>query len=98
MKAKDIINQLAAILPKKTALFNDSVVASSITRTGSTVTVITSSAHNLSTNDNVTITDSTVLNPVTITQVGNIATGTTTNAHDLTEVWHKTVKISEVLF
>lgn len=95
MKAEQIIRQLQAVLPKYTDYFSDSVSASSVTRSGSTVTVVTSSAHGLTTGQAVYIRGALSPNPISsLTRVGNVATAITTNSHDLTEGYQTTVNIS----
>lgn len=94
MKAEFIVNQLKTALPLLTDYFNDVLNVTSMTRVGSTVTVITATAHGLTTGDIVSITGATT--PVqisSITRVGTIATATTVDNHDLTEGWQSEVLI-----
>ncbi len=84
-KSKDIINQLLSILPILTDKFSDTLVVSSLTRSGSTATVTTAGTHGLTTNDLVHI--SGALSPLVVdslTILDDIVTGITFEDHDLT--------------
>jgi hypothetical protein len=95
MKASDIITQLRRSLPGLTNLFSDEVTISTLSKTGSTVTATTSSAHGLSIGDYVYVVGAARKTPVaSITRSGAIASATTSSPHDLTEVWHPTVEIT----
>jgi hypothetical protein len=86
MKAEDIVAQLQSVLPKVTDLFSDKVTISSLTRAGTTVTAVTSSAHGLSVGNEVTVTGAQT--PVSISELtfaDGVATATTATRHDLTE-------------
>ena len=88
MKSVDVIKQLQAILPKVTDLFSETVSITSLSRSGTTVTAITSIAHGLTTGAGVTIVGA--QSPITIsslTFLDGVATATTAEAHDLTEGW-----------
>lgn len=85
MKAEDIIKQLQAVLPSVTDLFTKKFTVSSLTYSGGTVTAVTSTAHELATNDYANIVDST--NPISIASInrsGTVATVITDTEHDLT--------------
>ena len=95
IKAQTIIQQLQAVLPLHTTLFNKNTFSvTSLTISGSTVTATTSVAHELTTNDLVTIKDAkTPIDVSTLTFVANVGIGntggvvtaiTSTN-HDFTE-------------
>jgi hypothetical protein len=56
-KAEDIITQLRSVLPRYTNYFSDEFAISSLTRSGTTVTAITSTPHNLQTGWYVRIVD-----------------------------------------
>lgn len=85
MYLKDIITQLRTELPKNSDKFSEKVAIGTITHSGGTVTVVTSSAHGLSTGDVCTIVDAKEKTPITsITEDDGIATVTTTIAHDQT--------------
>ncbi len=64
MKASDIIIFLKTRLPEFTDLFNDVFSISSLTRSGSTVTAVTTTAHGMTTNDIVHISDALSPNPL----------------------------------
>ena len=86
MKATDIIKQLQAVLPTVTDLFSETVSITSLTRSGTTVTAVTSSAHRLTAGAGVTITGAE--SPITIsslTFLDGVATAITATNHDLTE-------------
>lgn len=88
MKTSDLILQLQIQLPKHTNLFNDQLALSSLTFAGGIVTVTTSSAHGLSTSDEVVIKGALSPNPISsLTSSDGIATAETTNDHDLTKGW-----------
>lgn len=85
MKSLDIITQLITQLPRHTPLFSDTVGVSSITFASGTGSVLTSSAHGLSTGDVVTVSGALSPNILTsLTQVDGVATAVTTDDHDLT--------------
>jgi len=86
MIAQEIVNQLAAILPSLVDDFTDSNAVSSLTRSGTTVTVTTSAVHGLSVGEAVNITGA--ITPITIsslTRVGIVGTLVTAADHDMTE-------------
>ena len=93
-KAKDIIAQLQAVLPRVTDLFSKGFAITSLTRSGTTVTAVTATPHNFETGNYINITGAQA--PVivsSITRMGNIATAITATPHDLTMGYQKTVKI-----
>jgi hypothetical protein len=86
MKAEDIVRQLQAVLPKVTGLFSDAVSVSSLTRSGTTVTAVTSTVHGLTTDASINIVGA--KSPIVISSLtfaDGIATAITATAHDLTE-------------
>jgi hypothetical protein len=95
VKASDVVRQLFNFLPRHTGLFSDDVPVSSITRSGATVTVVTSSPHGLLTNQYVNIMNSLAPNTITnltralsiktITRSGSVATVETDSPHFLAE-------------
>lgn len=85
MKYRDIVAQLQAELPKHDSRFSETVALTSLSASGSTVTAVTTSPHGKATGDAVTITESRVLNPVTLTVSDTTVTGVTDFDHDLTE-------------
>ena len=95
MKIRDIILRLLAELPRHTNFFTDSISISNLTYSAGTVTATTSTAHGLVTDNYINIEGAFAKNPISsLTQTDNIATAVTTNAHDLTEGYQTTVKIS----
>lgn len=86
MRAKDIITQLTIKLPVLVDDFTDPFTVTSLTRSGTTVTVTTSAAHGLNVNRAVNITGAqTPITISTITRVGVLATMVTATDHDMTE-------------
>lgn len=86
MKIEDIVNQLYKALPAYTDYFTDNVPVNQITSSGLVATVETSTPHGLTTGDYAHISGALTPNPLTsLTRIDNIAYGTTTNNHDLTE-------------
>lgn len=85
MRSSEIVERLQAELPKRTALFSNSVSITSLTRSGSAVTAVCAAAHNLSTGDDALIRGALELNPITsLTFADGIASAVTQNNHDLT--------------
>ncbi len=88
MKAEDVVRQLKAVLPKVTDLFSEKLTITSLTRAGTTVTAVTSTAHELSTGNSVVVTGA--LSPIAISSLtfaDGIATAITATSQDLTERW-----------
>lgn len=84
MKGADIANQLKGLLPNYTDDFNDKFTITSLTRSGSTVTAVTSTAHGGTTGDNVTIKGAKEpINIISLTRSGDIVTATCSVAHKL---------------
>lgn len=86
MRASDIVQQLATVLPTLVDDFTDNVDVDSLTRSGTTVTVTTSTDHNLTVGQQVNITGAQT--PITITSIdrsGIVATLVTDADHDITE-------------
>lgn len=84
MKTEDIIRQLQGALPNFTDKFTDNFSVSSLTRSGTTVTAITTAPHLLSTGGYAFIFGA--KNPVvisTLTQAGGIASAETATDHNL---------------
>lgn len=91
MKAEDVVVQLRAILPRVTDLFSEKVSISSLTRSSTTVTAVTSTAHGLATGNTIIIGGA--LTPTDISSLtftDGIATAITASNHDLTEGWENT--------
>jgi len=89
MKLQPIINQLFSNLPFATEKFSTVLSTSSVTRTGSTVTIVTTDPHLLSTNDFIVIVGakSGVLIDVGSSTINadNSVTFVTSSVHNLTE-------------
>lgn len=86
MRASDIVNQLAVILPSLVDDFTDQFAITSLTRSGTTVTADTSTAHGRIVGDQANITGAqTPIVATSITRVGIIATMITATDHDITE-------------
>lgn len=84
MQALQIINQLKAVLPKYTSDFTTNLAISSLTRSSSVVTAITSTTHGLSVGNKVLITGAKT--PITIsslTRNGTYALAITASDHNL---------------
>lgn len=96
MQLLDVVNQLRLILPKYTDRFSGTLSVSSITASGGTVTVVTSSPHGLVDNQLVTVSDVTTQTPIdSVSQDGLVFTFGTSSNHDLTYGWedHETVSL-----
>ena len=94
MKAADLVRQLQSTLPFYTDLFSDTFSITSLTRSGTTVTAVTSVPHLLV--DGAIVVISGALTPITITsltQTNGIATALTSSAHDFTDNYTVTVNI-----
>ncbi len=92
MNASDVVKQLWKVVPTITDLFTDNVGIVSITSSGTTATVTTSSDHNLENGDIAIIVGALAPNPITeLTQIGNVASVTTTVPHDVTEGFKGTI-------
>ena len=84
-KTSDIIKQLYLKIPQFTNLFTEEFSVTSLTRSGTTITAITSVAHNLVTNQIINIVGAIAFTPITsITRIGKVATVITSQKHDLT--------------
>lgn len=96
IKAKTIIAQLQGILSAQTDLFTESDISvTSLSRSGTTVTAVTSVDHKLSTGRFIAVKDA--LSPIAITsiiRVGTTATVTTATDHDFTENFDMVTEIS----
>lgn len=98
IKAETIIIQLQNVLPAQTTLFSDANIAiSSLSRSGSTVTAVTSTVHGRTTGNYVFI--KSAKSPIAITSItraGTTATVVTATDHDFTEGFEQTTEISGV--
>lgn len=86
MQAQEIINQLKGVLPKYNPDFTTNLAVSSLTRSGSTVTAVTSSDHGLVAGNKVLITGAKT--PITVSSL----TRNGTNALAITATEHNLVK------
>lgn len=94
MKGSDVIALMRQNLPLATDLFSETVGVVSITRSGTTVTVITSAVHGKSTGEVVTIQGALIPNPLTsLTRVDSLVTGVTGTPHDLTKGYQLNITI-----
>lgn len=85
MKAEDVIKQLRAVVPKLTDVFSSTISVTSLSRSGTTVTAL-STDHGLTTGNYVTIKGAYEKNGLTsLTFADGVASATTTSDHDLTE-------------
>lgn len=95
MKALDIINQLAIRLPTLTGKFTSDFTITSLTRSGTTVTAVTSAAHGLSVGEQANIVGAkTSLTISSLTRSSVIGTLVTDNDHDITEGSQLTIDLS----
>jgi len=95
MRAKDFILQLSAKLPQLVDDFTTSFAVSSLTRSGTTVTATTTTAHGLTVGKSVNIVGAqTPIDISSIARVGIIATMVTATDHDMTEGAFTTVEIN----
>ncbi len=86
MQGSDITNRLKEVLPNYTDEFSDIIGLTSLSRAGTVITAVTSSAHNLTTNDYTTIRGA--LDPVSIsslTRVEDVVTVVTTTNHKFSD-------------
>lgn len=87
MKAADVVIQLRKVLPTLTDLFTTTVNISSLTKSGDTVTAVTSAPHNITNGDVVNIQGA--LTPFDISSLTNdgdwTAIAETLQAHDFTQ-------------
>lgn len=86
MKAADVVNQLAIYLPTFVDDFTTNFNIISLTRSGTTVTAVTDSAHGLAASQQVNIVGAqTPIVISSIDRVGIVATMVTDSDHDITE-------------
>ena len=95
MRASDIADQIAVVLPQLVDDFTDSITVSSLTRSGTIATVNTTSAHGLTVGKQVNITGAkTPIVISSLTRSGIIGAIVTASDHDLTESEGATVEIT----
>lgn len=85
MRASDIVNHLAAELPKFADDFTTNIPVGSLVRAGTTATVTTNGNHGLKVGQKVNIKGAQNPIPCSITRNGIVGTLTTTADHDITE-------------
>jgi len=94
MKLLDIVNQLKIVLPQYTDKFSTNINVTSIDATNNTITIITDEPHNLTTGEDITLSNYLNKTPIeSITQNGFVYTITTKIDHDLTEGFQERVSI-----
>lgn len=95
MKIYPVVKQLQTYLPKYTTLFSDGFSVSSLTSSGTLVTVVTTTPNPFVTGDSIQITGALIDIPITnLDSVNNLAYATTNVDHDLTLGWNRTVTVS----
>jgi len=86
LKAKDIVNQIALVLPTQVDDFTTQISVSSLVRVGTTATATTPTAHGLSVGSQANINGAqTPIVIIDIDRVGIVATLITETDHDITE-------------
>lgn len=86
MKGVDVVNRLKEVLPKYTDDFSDIFSVTSLSRSGTTITAVTSADHELTTGDYITMRGAKEpIAIVSITRVDDIATVTTATDHKLSD-------------
>lgn len=95
MKANDIVQQLALLLPVLTDKFTDNFSISSLVRSGTTVTATTTGAHGQAVGQQVNIIGAQApIATTSLTRSGVIGTLVTATNHDFSEGFSTSVKIS----
>jgi hypothetical protein len=86
VKLIDVIAQLHLAVPRITNLFTEELTVASLTSSGTTATLVTTTEHNLVTGQCINISGALTPNTITtLTQTDNIASAETAANHDLTE-------------
>jgi hypothetical protein len=96
MKIADVVAQLQLVLPKNTDVFSITLAIDSIIASSGVATITTTTAHNLASNQAVTIVGVGSNTPISgVSQDGLVFTFTTSSDHDLTYGWvdHETVSL-----
>ncbi len=89
MKSSDIISQLSTLIPQFTSVFTDDIGVSSITRSGTTITVQCTEPHGLKAGQGVSITGAAIpVEIVAFSRDGAVGTLTTATDHDITYASH----------
>lgn len=96
MKASEIVQQLAAVLPKHSDVFTTNVNITSLTQAAGTATAVTDAAHGLTAGKQVNIIGAqTPIVISTLTRSGVIGTMVTATAHDFTERFSTETEIAD---
>lgn len=99
MQLLDVVNQLRLILPKYTDRFSTPLSVSTINATGGTVTVVTTTAHGLTTGQAITVNDVNTQTAIaSYSKDGFLFTFVTSADHDLTHGWLEHANINLVGF
>lgn len=86
MKGVEVVDRLKAYLPKYTTQFSNLLTVSSLTRSGTTATLVTSTPHGRTTGDYITVYGAEQVIPMTsITRSGTTATAVTSIEHGLVD-------------
>lgn len=95
MKASDVVNQLAVLLPQLTDKLTRNTSVLSLSRSGTTITAACADQHGLKVGDAVAITGATTQIAVSsLTRSGTVGTLVTSTDHDLTNDVASTITIS----
>lgn len=95
MKASDIVDQIARMLPQRTGAVTVDFEVSALTRSGTTVTATTVTAHGLAVGKQANIVGAQTPLPIgSLIREGSIATLVTDSRHDLTEGFKEDVILS----
>lgn len=85
MRASDIVNQLARLLPTFVPDFTDEVAITSLTSAGTTATAATASAHGLAVGNQVNVVGAQTPITCSVSRLGTVGTLVTDADHDVTE-------------
>lgn len=96
MLCSDIIKHIANYLPRYSSLFSITLPVQSVAIVGNDVDITFTAAHNLTTGDQITISNVLVNTEIdTLTfNADNTVTATTLTDHDLTEKWQTTITLA----
>lgn len=96
MRCSDIIKHIATYLPRYSALFSTQLAVQSVSIAGDDIDITFTAAHNLTTDDQISISNVLVNTEIdTLTfNADNTVTATTLTDHDLTENWQSTITLA----
>lgn len=96
MLCSDIIKHIATYLPRYSALFSTQLAVQSVSIAGDDIDITFTAAHNLTTGDQISISNVLVNTEIDTLafNADNTVTATTLTDHDLTENWQNTIKIA----